>query len=427
LSGCRAAAGNVISSWTDSSGNGYSFSGDSGPKQISGWNGLPAARFYPGSSTALNASSFPGLVSDNLSIFAVVDRKGIWFRNGQSANDSGAYGLILCAGSYPESWQFDFYGDDSEFGGPQDQFSRASLHGYQGAANANQEPANRVFSGPALVGAIYSAGGNTYYSDTSTVSEPAWGSFNTNGGSAVLGQSCGGGYGLYGDLYELQVYNTALSGTALSNVLSYFTNKYPLNRANATQVIFDGNSIMDGLWSSGNSQASLFEAATNYAYNVVSEAIGYYDTETLNATAPKVIDAYASEAYTTQIVALWEIYNSIVNRGDTAAEVETALTNYAAGRHAAGFKVVLATCLDSSAIGTSGSLDTVRNAVNTWLRANWRTIADGLADVDSDPTIGGEGNYTNGTYFYSDGVHLTAAGEAIASPYFQTAIEALIP
>ena len=397
--------------------------------QIVGWNGLNAARFYPATSTVLDAASFPGLTTNDLTIFAIVDRHGIWGRSSQSANNSGAYGSILCAGTYPNSWQFDFYGDDAEFGGPQDQFSRTSTHGYQGAANANQQPANRVFSGPALVGAIYSSGGNIYYSDASTVSESAWAGSNTNGATAVLGQPCGGGqdYTLYGDLYELAVYSTALSGSELTQALAYFSAKYPLDRTNATQVIFDGNSIMDGLWSSGASQASLFEVSTNYAYNVVSEAIGYYDTETLNANAPLVIDAYASNSYTTQIVALWEIHNSIANRGDTAAQVETALTDYASGRRAAGYKVVLATCLDSSAIGNGGSEDVIRNTVNTWLRANWASIADGLADVASDPTIGCEGCYTNGTYFYSDGIHLTAAGEAIAAPYFQTAIEALIP
>ena len=90
---------------------------------------------------------------------------------------------------------------------------------------------------------------------------------------------------------------------------------------------------------------------------------------------------------------------------------------------AAGWKIVIGTCLPRTT-GKAG-FEADRIAINTWLRANYTTFADGLADVGGDATIGAPGANLNTTY-YSDGVHLTAAGYQIAAPIFQTPITTIL-
>lgn len=65
-------------------------------------------------------------------------------------------------------------------------------------------------------------------------------------------------------------------------------------------------------------------------------------------------------------------------------------------------------------------------AYNALIRAHWTEFADGLADVQLDPTIGtDESNYN--TAYYADTVHLTQAGYAIVANYVQNTLHAIDP
>jgi lysophospholipase L1-like esterase len=65
-------------------------------------------------------------------------------------------------------------------------------------------------------------------------------------------------------------------------------------------------------------------------------------------------------------------------------------------------------------------------AYNALIRAHWTEFADGLADVQLDPTIGTDESNYNTTY-YADTVHLTQAGYAIVANYVQNTLHALDP
>lgn len=121
------------------------------------------------------------------------------------------------------------------------------------------------------------------------------------------------------------------------------------------------------------------------------------------------------------IVTLFSGTNDIA-QGASAATVQSRIQSWCSARYAAGWnKVVVATILPRNVVG----FETVRITVNTWLRANYLTFCDGLADVGGDAVIGNASNLGN-TQYYSDGIHPTALGHTLMQPYFQTTLAALI-
>lgn len=133
------------------------------------------------------------------------------------------------------------------------------------------------------------------------------------------------------------------------------------------------------------------------------------------------IDPVATTAAVRVLVA-WGGTNDLgPTGGGSLSGLETAITNYCNARRAAGFKVVVVTLLPRGD-GTPATQETARAAYNVWLRANYTTFADGLADVGADPTIGAAGAYSNTTYYDPDTVHLTDAGYGIVASIVRPAI-----
>ena len=71
-----------------------------------------------------------------------------------------------------------------------------------------------------------------------------------------------------------------------------------------------------------------------------------------------------------------------------------------ADRHVVGWRCFRVTMISRTVE------DTYKNTLNTWIRANWREFADGLADLAADPVLGADGAYANSTYFLGDGIHV---------------------
>lgn len=76
-------------------------------------------------------------------------------------------------------------------------------------------------------------------------------------------------------------------------------------------------------------------------------------------------------------------------------------------------------------IMSSTGLDASKNSYDTLLRQNWRTIADGFADVASDPNLGADGASASTTFFV-DGLHPTSNAQANdVAPIIQRAVNRL--
>jgi hypothetical protein len=115
--------------------------------------------------------------------------------------------------------------------------------------------------------------------------------------------------------------------------------------------------------------------------------------------------------------------NGLTTEYGTQAEWEAAYLAWGQARRAAGWKWAPATILPISGATAHNTRRALVNAtILSWLGLGY---CDAVIDVASDATIGPDAAAANVTY-YSDGTHLTNAGQTIAAPYFQTAINSLL-
>lgn len=85
-------------------------------------------------------------------------------------------------------------------------------------------------------------------------------------------------------------------------------------------------------------------------------------------------------------------------------------------------QIVVDTCTPS---GADATRETRRISYNTYVRDHYTEIADALADVGGDATIGAPGSQDNLTYYDAGKAHLTVAGYTIWAGLVQTAIAGL--
>lgn len=115
--------------------------------------------------------------------------------------------------------------------------------------------------------------------------------------------------------------------------------------------------------------------------------------------------------------------------GNNATAAYTGITNLVAAAKAQGYKVIVATTMDSCHIYLGGGETTFRAALNSSITGG--AVANGytVADYASDPNIGCDGCSQNSTYFQvpengcvTGGVHPTAAGAAIQASIMEAAM-----
>ena len=179
------------------------------------------------------------------------------------------------------------------------------------------------------------------------------------------------------------------------------------------QLIVDGCSLAQGVF------APLVTALAN-PWTATDVAVGGQTTAQMNTDAATEVDPMLRAYYQRHVVVAWELTNDL-GSGTSAADAYAHMVTYCQGRQAAGYKVVVVTCLPR---GSDGTFETKRLAVNASIRAGWATFADALADPNTDPHIGYPGAQNDATYYY-DTTHCTAAGYAIAAGYLKAAIESL--
>lgn len=92
-------------------------------------------------------------------------------------------------------------------------------------------------------------------------------------------------------------------------------------------------------------------------------------------------------------------------QGADAATIQSRLTTYWQNAKTTGFKLVACTI---PALGNvAAGIETIRQNVNTWIRANALTYADKLADLAANSKLS---NPNDTTYYQSDKLHYTTAG-----------------
>jgi len=159
---------------------------------------------------------------------------------------------------------------------------------------------------------------------------------------------------------------------------------------------------------------------TSYNFGISGQTIetllkyGTLDKDTYGG-----VDAYYSNSAGRNILVVWAGAADIILYSTTPAQAFSYLEEYCKNRRRAGWKVIVSTMI--SAVDN----DANKNTYNGYIRTNWPTFADGLADIAAEANLGADGAYANTTYFNADGIHLTDTGTQLVAPIVQAAIVAV--
>lgn len=99
-----------------------------------------------------------------------------------------------------------------------------------------------------------------------------------------------------------------------------------------------------------------------------------------------------------------QVGSNDVNAGTSAATIQGALSSYWAGAKADGWKLAVTTI--PRAVGFNLAANTVRKAVNDWIRSQFGSGAYDYL-IDTDRLLN---NISNSTFYQNDAIHPTAAG-----------------
>lgn len=272
------------------------------------------------------------------------------------------------------------------------------------------------WSGSYMFHDLYVNGKFEYYGRASTGYTPG-----VSAVSAKLGLGDVPSYGsqVAMDMAEFIVYNRYLTDAERSKVSWYLTEKFNLPvkdyLRNSIFVLCDGNSMTegqgiyeyDGTPPAGRRFWELaFPALSSRNYSLWSVAIGGQTTTNMASDFLTHSRQYYNPYRKGNIVFAWEVTNEI-STGSTDTVAYANYVNYCNLCRNAGWKVIAATVIPRSSF--SGTQETYRQNVNTLIRNNYTTFADGLADFAAHPhfdnSADANGPWPNASNYY-DGTHL---------------------
>jgi hypothetical protein len=183
-----------------------------------------------------------------------------------------------------------------------------------------------------------------------------------------------------------------------------------------TQVVFDGQShnnlpvgaaIPETVMAdrAGVSWMNTAIGSTTYAQRAAT-AVQRVDRLTLDATTNVLVDIGGSD----------DIREGIL----TAAQILAAMEDYADDRRAAGFDTIVWSTVPTNTENTAGE-ELVRADLNNLIRA--ADFWDHLVDWETEPELTDASDLT---FWSVDGLHLKAAGVAIAAPLYDVALDLVL-
>ncbi len=232
-----------------------------------------------------------------------------------------------------------------------------------------------------------------------------------------------------GNLFELLVYNRALTQADLNQIYVYAQSRYAVQPASTSYLIaLCGDSQTSGYAGSLYNYLSFAQQ-----YKIANPTRDIYNFAQAGTTTSQLFspDGAYSSIPTKKIVWVWSGTNDNANNsGGGSAWISTALTNLAnftAARRATGWQVIGVTMLPRGGASVSNAnYESQRQTFNSTYRANAGGIYwDALFDIGNDATIGQAGDQTNATYFTTDQTHQVLPGVAITLTGFSTAVGSL--
>jgi lysophospholipase L1-like esterase len=196
------------------------------------------------------------------------------------------------------------------------------------------------------------------------------------------------------------------------------------NPFSQSRIVFDGDSLTFGTGIIGGE---------TYPSQVISLLGGANPTNNFGVSGQGIaamisdgvsqIDSLYNAANGRDTVVYWGGTNDIAFSSGQATATYNNIVAYGTARRAAGWRTYVLTLLPRSDAGVQGSFETDRQTVNSSIRTNWATFADGLIDVAADSRIGDAGDQTDTRYYNTDLVHLNNAGARVVAELVAAAIQ----
>jgi lysophospholipase L1-like esterase len=222
---------------------------------------------------------------------------------------------------------------------------------------------------------------------------------------------------LYADVAEVFLYKRALGAFDFNILHAYLNNLYALSLPTYLGTIaLDGDSITCGAKGIPSWPQTLAAADSNYV--TINHGVGAQNLVSMIADSEKVDASYQADL--TNILVVFAGTNDIVFNGHTGALAYQHFANYCSARKAKGWKVVCVTMLPRAGAGE----ETQRQSFNNLIRANYLTIGDALADVETLP-MGAANQHLSTTYFNADQIHPNNTGHAALATLIGGAVNSL--
>jgi lysophospholipase L1-like esterase len=222
-------------------------------------------------------------------------------------------------------------------------------------------------------------------------------------------------------LKEILVYDRALNETERNSMYRfYFRGKSHFRQI---RVVCDGNSLTYGATGTIPYPTAL-RTLLGDRYKVINSGVnGNTSTQRLAAVTASVDINYNICAPSFSV--LWIGTNDFfLSDTATVSNVYNNIVTYMNGRRAMGFKTIVCTVIPRLQDGTPANFESRRLELNTLLKNNYTSFADGIVLMDEDSRLQ---NPLNTTYFNADKVHLTNTGYAVAAELVYNKIKSIMP
>jgi len=225
-----------------------------------------------------------------------------------------------------------------------------------------------------------------------------------------------------GKMGHFIVFKRALTDTEIASVERWLGNYYGL--LNKTRIVFRGDSLMLGFASTAvNPAAKAVQILSNgiQCIDAANAGVTGLGADTMLATDVAQVDAFFDPTRLNVAVCNGGINDLLASTA--TATIQTYVETWHRARRAKGYRTVVCTITSSTNAGNPGGFEAARIAFNLWVRANWKTFADALADLGANPSIGAPlAADDTTTYFNADKTHMKDAGYTVMGTIIAEAI-----
>jgi lysophospholipase L1-like esterase len=187
----------------------------------------------------------------------------------------------------------------------------------------------------------------------------------------------------------------------------------PVQQITPSGFVLDGDSITDG-YGVTPTYPTLLAAATGLGATNLGQS-GRTLREMNETFDTRNVAQFHHATYRDTLVILGGINDIMNDEGTTTQSLQESLEAYCAQARAAGFRVIVVTL--PGVAGLSAAKEAIRVGHNDWLRNNWRSLADALADAAMVPEL----SVPTDSRYFSDGLHLSPAGMEVLAETVQRA------